>query len=275
MMMDASDVEPLALGEPFQQGFFAQALQLRLTELLTFADHLRQSRDAPSPESGLRLQGGGHGCSGVMSASGTMTHPSGQGVARGSALICPRSPSSIPQRPTQGGQCACLEHYGWFRCRFETDTRWRSTSHFRRSRRALDLAFRCQGARTAVQSGVRRDRESTDTERVEAATFSSTIREYSAGEHLPRAIICPRRPIVSQDANAISIIIKGNGTDFLWRRFLMVGGWGPTVGAARSAASSRRTAIRDAARRHDLTLVSFASVCSPIHTRAAQNFVAS
>jgi hypothetical protein len=63
---------------------------------------------------------------------------------------------------------------------------------------------------------------STDAERVVAATFSRNIREYSAGEHLPRAIICPRRPIVSQDANAISIIIKGNGTDFLRRRFLMV-----------------------------------------------------
>jgi hypothetical protein len=69
---------------------------------------------------------------------------------------------------------------------------------------------------------VRLDPESTDAERVVAATFSRNIREYSAGEHLPRAIICPRRPIVSQDANAISIIIKGNGTDFLHRRFLMV-----------------------------------------------------
>jgi hypothetical protein len=128
-----------------------------------------------------------------------------------------------------------------------------------RSRRALDLAFRCQGARTAVQSGVRRDRESTDTERVVAATFSSTIREYSAGEHLPRAIICPRRPIVSQDANAISIIIKGNGTDFLRRRFPMIRRWEPTVGAARSVASSRRTATRGTVRRQDLTLVSFVS----------------
>ncbi len=39
--------------------------------------------------------------------------------------------------------------------------------------------------------------------------------EYSAGEHFPRAIICPRRPIVSQDANAISIIIKGTEVGFL------------------------------------------------------------
>jgi hypothetical protein len=142
-----------------------------------------------------------------------------------------------------------------------------STTHFRRSRRALDLAFRCQGARTAGQSGVRLDRESTDTERVVAATFSSTIREYSAGEHLPRAIICPRRPIVCQDANAISIIIKGNGTDFLRRRFLTVRRWERTVEAARSVASSRRTATRWPVGRQDLTLVSFVSACSPIHTR--------
>ena len=127
---------------------------------------------------------------------------------------------------------------------YETGARWRSTSHLPRNRRAFDLALRCQGARTAVQSGVRLDNESTDTERVVAATFSSTIWEYSAGEHLPRAIICPRRPIVSQDANAISIIIKGNGTDFLRRRFLMVRRWEPTVGVARSVASSRRTATR-------------------------------
>jgi hypothetical protein len=86
----------------------------------------------------------------------------------------------------------------------------------------LDFAFRCQGANTAVQSGVLFDPESTDAERAVAAIFSSTIREYSAGEHLPRAIICPRRPIVSQEANANSNII-GNETDFLRRCFLIVG----------------------------------------------------
>ena len=100
-----------------------------------------------------------------------------------------------------------------------------------------------------------------------AATFSSTIREYSAGEHFPRAIISPRRPIVSQDANAISIIIMGNGTDFLRRRFLMVLRWEPTVGAARSVASSRCTATRGTVRRQDLTLVSFVSARLPFYTR--------
>jgi hypothetical protein len=67
------------------------------------------------------------------------------------------------------------------------------------------------------------------------------MREYSAGEHFPRAIIRPRRPIVSQDANAISIIFKGNDTDFLRRCFLMVGRWEPTVGATTSVASARST----------------------------------
>jgi hypothetical protein len=56
---------------------------------------------------------------------------------------------------------------------------------------------------------------------VVADIFSSTILEYAAGEHLPRAIICPRRPIVSQEANANSIIVKGTDVGFLrlafWR----------------------------------------------------------
>jgi hypothetical protein len=69
--------------------------------------------------------------------------------------------------------------------------------------------------------GLRRDRESEDADRVAADIFSITIREYSVGEHLPSAIIAPRRPMVSQEASANSIIISGNGTDFLRRRFLM------------------------------------------------------
>jgi hypothetical protein len=56
---------------------------------------------------------------------------------------------------------------------------------------------------------------------VAADIFSITIREYSAGEHLPSAIIAPRRPMVSQEASANSIIISGNGAVFLRRRFLM------------------------------------------------------
>ena len=71
---------------------------------------------------------------------------------------------------------------------------------------------------------------SMDAERVVAAVFSSTIREYSAGEHLPRAIICPRRPIVSQDANAISIIIKGTEVGFLRIRFFIPNQWSNAAG---------------------------------------------
>jgi hypothetical protein len=97
------------------------------------------------------------------------------------------------------------------------------TTHFRRNRRALDFAFRCQGANTAVQSGVLFDPESTDVERVAAAIFSPTIREYSAGEHFSRAIICSRLPIVSPEANANSNIITGNEMGFLRRCFLMAG----------------------------------------------------
>ena len=72
-----------------------------------------------------------------------------------------------------------------------------------------------------------------------AAIFSTTIREYSAGEHFPRVINCPRRPILSHEANANSNIITGNETDFLRRCFLIAGRWDPTVGAARSVASAR------------------------------------
>ena len=117
----------------------------------------------------------------------------------------------------------CQGHSGSFQREFETDTRWQQQpkDHFRRNRRAFDVARRCQGARTAAQLGVRLDRESTDADRVAAAIFSRTIREYSAGEHFPRAIICPRRPIVSQDAIAISIIIKGTEVGFLRIRFFI------------------------------------------------------
>jgi hypothetical protein len=60
---------------------------------------------------------------------------------------------------------------------------------FRRNRRALPLARTCQGASKAVNVGACRDRASTDAERVAATIFSNTIREYSAGEQLPCAIM--------------------------------------------------------------------------------------
>src|ERR1700733_1477322 len=131
----------------------------------------------------------------------------------------------------------------------------KSASYFLRNRRAFDLAVRCQGSKMAVQSGTRFDRDTTDPERVAAAIFSSTIREYSAGEHFPRAIICPRRPIVSQEANANSNIIMGNKIVFRRRCFLIAGRWEPTLGAARSAASTRCTATR--VRRTTRTLYRF------------------
>ena len=92
------------------------------------------------------------------------------------------------------------------------------------------MARRCHGATIALQSGVRSNRANADAERVAADIFSSTIREYSAGEHLPRAIICPRRPIVSQDANAISIIIKGTEVGFLRIRFFIPNQWSNAAG---------------------------------------------
>ena len=50
--------------------------------------------------------------------------------------------------------------------------------------------------------------------RLAADIFSSTIREYSAGEHLPRAIIRLRRAIVSQEANASSVTIRASSLVF-------------------------------------------------------------
>ena len=61
-----------------------------------------------------------------------------------------------------------------------------------------------------AQSGAVPDRASKEAERLVAATFSSTMREYSAGEHFPPAIMRLRRPTVSHDAQAISIIITGS-----------------------------------------------------------------
>ena len=52
MVVRACDPKPFGLVEPLQQGFFGQPLELRLTELLTLADHLRQGRDAQN--SGFR-----------------------------------------------------------------------------------------------------------------------------------------------------------------------------------------------------------------------------
>ena len=97
--------------------------------------------------------------------------------------------------------------------------------HFRRSRRAFEVARRCQGAIRAVQSGACLDRASADAERVAADIFSTTIREYSAGEHLPRAIIRLRRPTVSHEENANSVIITATDAGLLRLRLLIAGKW--------------------------------------------------
>ncbi len=44
-------------------------------------------------------------------------------------------------------------------------------------------------------------------ERLAASTFSADMRLYSAGEHVPCAIIMVRRMIVSQDAAASWLIM--------------------------------------------------------------------
>jgi hypothetical protein len=73
--------------------------------------------------------------------------------------------------------------------------------------------------------GPGRNRASMDAERVAADIFSCTIRVYSAGEHVPRAIIRLRRPMVSHDENANSVIITANDAGLLRLRLLIAGRW--------------------------------------------------
>jgi hypothetical protein len=77
----------------------------------------------------------------------------------------------------------------------------------------------------ADQSGACLDRASTDADCVAADIFSSTIREYSAGEHVPRAIINVRRPTVSHEENANSVIIPASDAGLLRLRLLIAGRW--------------------------------------------------
>jgi hypothetical protein len=95
----------------------------------------------------------------------------------------------------------------------------------------------------ADQSGACLDRASTDAERVAADIFSSTIREYSAGEHVPRAIIKVRRPTVSHEENANSVIIPASDAGLLRLRLLIAGRW-EDVGEEQ--AHSRASANSDA-----------------------------
>ena len=54
-----------------------------------------------------------------------------------------------------------------------------------------------------------------------ATTFSSAMRRYSAGVHVPRAIIPARRMIVSQDAADSWAIVIGRARDGVRLDFLM------------------------------------------------------
>ena len=63
------------------------------------------------------------------------------------------------------------------------------SDYLRRSRRAFAVARRCQGARSVATRGIFFARTRVDVERAAADIFSRSIREYSAGEHVPRAII--------------------------------------------------------------------------------------
>jgi hypothetical protein len=63
------------------------------------------------------------------------------------------------------------------------------------------------------------DRPRSADDRLNAIAFSCTIRAYSAGEHVPRAIIKVRRPIVSQEARVISSKVSGSNVDRRRLRF--------------------------------------------------------
>ena len=79
----------------------------------------------------------------------------------------------------------------------------------RRSRRAFAVAFACHGAMSAIIPGAFRDRTNKVPDCLSAATFSLTIRAYSAGGQMPRAISKLRRAIVSHEPNASSNIVMG------------------------------------------------------------------
>jgi hypothetical protein len=83
-------------------------------------------------------------------------------------------------------------------------------NYLRRNRRTFDVARTCQGARSGGLIGSLPLSRKQEAERLVAAIFSYTIREYSAGEHVPRALIRLRRPTVSHEANGNSVIITDN-----------------------------------------------------------------
>jgi hypothetical protein len=118
-----------------------------------------------------------------------------------------------------------------------------SITYLRRNRRTFDVARTCHGARSVAQSGAFLDRASKEAERLVAAIFSSTMREYSAGEHFPDAIMRLRRPTVSHDARAISIIITGSEAGLRRVRLVISDRW-PITNETASCEVARRSYAR-------------------------------
>ena len=87
-------------------------------------------------------------------------------------------------------------------------------SYFRRSRFAFAVAPLCQGARRA-DGLLRAPRCGAAQARCAAFAFSNTMRRYSAGEHVPSAIISMRRAIVSHEAKASSASMKGGKSAYV------------------------------------------------------------
>ena len=127
---------------------------------------------------------------------------------------------------------ACQGRCGWSQRKFETDTRsrWQTTSHFRRSRRAFDVAVDATAPERRPSWAPASIAKAQTRSVWRQPSFPEPSGNTSAGEHFPRAIVCPRRPIASQDANATSIIIKGTEAGFLRIRFFIPNQWSNAAG---------------------------------------------
>ena len=90
--------------------------------------------------------------------------------------------------------------------RCETISQFAVVYAFRRSRLTFTRVRLTKGANIAAWP---RPLMSAPIDICTAATFSAVMRRYSAGVHVPRAIIRVRRKIVSQDATVSRAIIIG------------------------------------------------------------------
>ena len=139
------------------------------------------------------------------------------------------------------------------------------TTHFRRNRRALDFAFRCQGANTAVQSCVPFDPESTtlsvwrqpsspppsgSTRLASTSRASSTAHD---GQSSPtrRMPIPTSSPAMRLTSCAVAFSSLVDGTQQSGQQGL-----------------SHQPATKATVRRQDLTSVSFVSLHLSSHGRA-------